>query len=210
MCRGHTNQLFKNCTLLRKKVFVYVSTFVKTNPPKRLSGYLGGVKKKIGMTANLCGRYEPTNDCLRNQTTGVGLMIGKRRKPSHNKPPLYLLRVFEDGSQKYVSSLYPHNEKGGEGSIHQSFGFDCDGVRYHLNLNTISFSMEVIELKNQGKVRGGNQSVSSNIITDLGAIFAPPYGAKVGHNHNENQTKTKGGFQSNLLTNQLTKRRGGW
>lgn len=160
------------------------------------------------MTANLCGRYEPTNDCLRNQTTGVGLMIGKRRKPSHNKPPLYLLWVFDDGSQKYVSSLYPID--GDDGSVHLSFGFDWEGVRYHLNLNTISYTMDVVELKNRKRVGGENQSVSSNIITDLGAIFAPPIGAKVEQNHNGNQTKIKGGFENNLLTNQLTKRRGGW
>lgn len=171
------------------------------------------------MTANLCGRYEPTNDCLRNQTTGVGLMIGKRRKPSHNKPPLYLLRVFEDGSRKYISSLYmaPPDARTNmycDGDVSHWHFDDGIGNRYRLDVNEKTFEMEVIkdefyERKAKG-VRGGNQSVSSNIITDLGAIFAPPYGAKVEQNHNENQTKIKGGFQSNLLTNQLTKRRGGW
>lgn len=166
------------------------------------------------MSTKLGGRYEPANDCLRNQTTGVGLVIGKRRKPSHNKPPLYLLQVFEDGSQKYVSSLYmacPDSRTDMYCNDYiEHYLFDWQGVNYRLDFNIKTFTMEVVEVKNRGKSAGWNQSVSSDIITDLGAIFAPPYGAKVAQNHNGNQTPMRGGFENRRTENRRTERGRKW
>lgn len=121
------------------------------------------------MDAKLTGRFEPANDCLMNLRTGVKLKIGKRKKPTPEKPQLYLLLV-NDERQIYLSSLYPMEEP--EPPTQRSFRFDVrGGGRYTCTLNLKSWVLDVVEQPTKPKGKG--KSISSNIIMDLGSIFYP-------------------------------------
>lgn len=123
----------------------------------------------VDMDAKLTGRFEPANDCLMNPRTGVKLKIGKRKKPTPEKPQLYLLLV-NDERQIYLSSLYPMDEP--EPPTQKTFRFDVrGGGRYTCTLNLQSWVLDVVEKPTKPKGRG--KSISSNIIMDLGSIFYP-------------------------------------
>jgi len=141
---------------------------INKNPLITLVGFQGVIKWLI-MDAKLTGRFEPANDCLMNLRTGVKLKIGKRKKPTPEKPQLYLLLV-NDERQIYLSSLYPMDEP--EPPTQKTFRFDVrGGGRYTCTLNLQSWVLDVVEKPTKPKGRG--KSISSNIIMDLGSIFYP-------------------------------------
>jgi hypothetical protein len=86
---------------------------------------------------NLGGCYEIANKNLTKiDAPTFHLVIGTRNKPTPKKPKTYLLRRFPDGKHKYLSSLFPIQNKA-ENSP-QAYSLDYEGHGYNLIFNNIN------------------------------------------------------------------------
>lgn len=148
------------------------------------------------MTAKIIGSYAIQDGLLVNKGNGLTLKLGKRAKPSQNKPPFYLTTL--DGG--YISSLYPEaNQEPQNGLKRYLLDFDGERLVGVVNLNLQTFAIEP-RPKNRA-TKGGPKSKSSNIVMDFVSKFDtthPPFNEPMPPQGNWQRSQKDGPSLENL------------
>lgn len=84
--------------------------------------------------ANLEGNYQLQKSNLVKQGLNGSLVIGRRKKPTPQKPLFYLLHRSIKGKHTYISSLYPQGQDGSLNAL-EVYSLDLDGIYYILTLD---------------------------------------------------------------------------
>jgi hypothetical protein len=90
-----------------------------------------GLKKHNNMSANLVGIYQFEAGNLKDNIRNLKV---KQRFQSNNKPSRFLVAILQDGSEKYISSLYVHQSI--NWTTNEQYQFDYQGTYYLLTIDT--------------------------------------------------------------------------
>jgi hypothetical protein len=83
------------------------------------------------MSANLIGIYQFEAGNLKDNIRNLKV---KQRFQSNNKPSRFLVAILQDGSEKYISSLYVYEST--NWTTNEQYQFDYQGTYYLLTIDT--------------------------------------------------------------------------
>jgi hypothetical protein len=115
----------------------------------------------------LVGHYQTDNTNFLNVSqSGLHLVIGTRKKPTHQKPKNYLLQKVSHTKYIYISSLFEWQEMTDNGIT--AYSLDYQGEHYVLKVYKGTQKAEISLL-----LTATNYSISSINNMELGVKIAP-------------------------------------